>query len=178
MSKQDILLRDNVLKCIETALNNATGDLYDVYSAIRALPAVTPAVKVKPLVWTQVASSVYDAPAGGYRIFHHGPDGAVGPCNIYGPDGFFALRSNLEAAKAAAQADYEAHILSAVDVTPAPTLAEALDVLPLEGERANVQRVEHCWPEKCWIVRWGPFASEKQAEAMLCALRRIAEGQA
>lgn len=65
-----------------------------------------------------------------------------------------------------------------IGAKPAPTLAEALDVLPQEGERANVQRVEHCWPEKCWVVRWGPFASEKQAEAMLLALRRIAEGRA
>lgn len=89
----------------------------------------SPTVKVKPLVWTQVASSVYDAPAGGYRIFHHGPDGAVGSCNIHGPTAFFAMRSNLEAAKAAAQADYEARIRSQVDVTPAPTMAEAAKVL-------------------------------------------------
>lgn len=45
----DYIDRDAALASIDAALNNATGDLYDAYVAIRALPAVT--VGVKPLVW-------------------------------------------------------------------------------------------------------------------------------
>ena len=43
----DLIKRDDALAAIDTALNNATGDLFDCHAAIHALPAMT--VGVKPL---------------------------------------------------------------------------------------------------------------------------------
>lgn len=42
MSDQDLIRRGEALKSISTALNCATGDLYDAYSDISAIPAVQP----------------------------------------------------------------------------------------------------------------------------------------
>ena len=39
----DLIKRDDALAAIDTALNNATGDLFDCHAAIRALPAIDPA---------------------------------------------------------------------------------------------------------------------------------------
>ena len=39
----DLIKRDAALAAIDTALNNATGDLFDCHAAIRALPAIDPA---------------------------------------------------------------------------------------------------------------------------------------
>ena len=84
-------------------------------------------------------------------------------------------------------ANYRDRILA--DLTPTPVdasptrnsgdkVAEAVrvlgDTLLLDGERTNVQRAEHCWNERCWIVRWGPFASNTQANRALAALRTLA----
>lgn len=40
----DLIDRDAALASIAAALNNATGDLYDAYAAIRSLPSVDPVV--------------------------------------------------------------------------------------------------------------------------------------
>ena len=111
------------LASIEKALNNATGDLYDAYAAISAIPAR--GVGVKSLVWKP------DAMKGSY------PDRlrAVMPCgsgdySVAGSrkqdkwqwfrNGYFVEGHQLhapmplETAKAAAQADYEARIRAAI----------------------------------------------------------------
>lgn len=46
----DLIDRDAALGSIERALNNATGDLYDAYAALRALPAATAADHCRALL--------------------------------------------------------------------------------------------------------------------------------
>ena len=91
----------------------------DVEAAIAALPAVQPAVKVgvKALTWVdrQGDGLVFDTveqamPGRSYTVLK------TQDCWNFWADEF----DTLEAAKAAAQADYEARILAALEVQPAP----------------------------------------------------------
>lgn len=109
----------------------------DVAAALRALPAVAPAVKVKPLVWdrdgrklrfddTMHMSKSYDWDTyeclrqegygldSGYIIWPEGVGATV--WNVYGTyDGLYIQGlADETAAKAAAQADYAARILAAL----------------------------------------------------------------
>lgn len=139
----DLISRDAAL----AALN--WGDIYgdNAQAAIRALPAVQPVVK--PLVWEQFGSSyrakaplfghirIEDYASGKWAILWSAP----GICDTFTPGGF----DDPEAAKAAAQADYEHRILSALDFTPmdasairAQALREAAQVLNDEIEIARI----------------------------------------
>lgn len=94
-------------------------------TAIAALPAVT--VGVKLLVWEgprklDEGGIAYDAhtTCGHYIATDAG-------WFLVGQSGWFVAKS-LDAAKAAAQADYEARILAALDLTPAPDLSDPVTV--------------------------------------------------
>jgi hypothetical protein len=122
----DLIKRDDALDAIDTALNNATGDLFDCHAAIRALPAVT--VGMQPLVWEK------DSLKGSYptRFLAKMPCKS-GDYSVAGSErknlwqwfrnGYFVDGQRLHepmplrAAKAAAQADYEARILAALTPT-------------------------------------------------------------
>lgn len=63
-----------------------------------------------------------------------------------------------------------------VDLVAVRAMMEGVhDVMARDESDAKVQRVEHCWPEQCWIVRLGPFASEKKADAALKAIAAARE---
>lgn len=74
-------------------------------------------IKVKPLEWRQFTDDAWVAPTeiGRYRIYWYGGNDW---CSFLesGNGAFNAASASLEAAKAAAQADYEARILSALDL--------------------------------------------------------------
>jgi uncharacterized coiled-coil protein SlyX len=96
---------------------------------LEAQPAVQPLVKVKPLVWV-------DNPDLGGGGFLGGSDANIGPLYHAMQDGwslhrgmFWRKAESLDAAKAAAQADYAARILAALDVQPAPEVAALVEAL-------------------------------------------------
>ena len=119
--------------------------------AVKALTAVAPGVRVKPLAWdadgrklhmdqTMAFSKSYDWD--GWDCFRQEGYG-LGASYIIWPDSIGSVRWNLygtidglvitdlngeDAAKAAAQADYEARILAALD-TPAPAMGELVEAL-------------------------------------------------
>lgn len=76
----------------------------------RAIPAA-PIVKVKALVWKRKPLALFEMAGreGEYCAFDDGTLCAYGSPTLHG---------SLSAAKAAAQADYEARILAALEVTP------------------------------------------------------------
>lgn len=126
----DMISRDAVLSALNGFLSDPTGR--SVFAAIRALPAqpAAPAVKVMPLVWDSHPDAKHDpscdehygggqnnmAGVNEYAIYPH-------PCAL----GVFVLDvmgnrcdedfATVDAAKGAAQADYEARIMSAFEVT-------------------------------------------------------------
>lgn len=110
MTDDDLIRRGDVLREI------ASEGLHILDAAIRSLPAR--GVGVKPLVWTETTSGTSRFPA-----WKSDAGLLVDSLN----SGQFTYRGQgyptLDAAKAAAQADYEARILAALE--PAPTAAEA-----------------------------------------------------
>ena len=89
------------------------------------------AALVKPLVWEDKA---YKYPAGDEYINPVAGDYRISDDRVFGMGGFFVVRCELdrmgpfpteEAAKAAAQADYEARTLSALTVIDAKALVKA-----------------------------------------------------
>jgi hypothetical protein len=125
----------------------------DAVARIYDLPAVQPGVK--PLVWENVVAECtrQKAPAlgGHYSVvqFDAGTDEAHYATNIdlgglafvfiLEPDLKFGGRRpkrfpTLEAAKAAAQADYEARILAALEVQPAPDVAGLVEAAKRSAE--------------------------------------------
>lgn len=104
-----------------------TIQLGEATEAIRALPAITPGVRVRKLEWVDFYDRGAKAQAwneanymiqrwsdGRYEISASYPGYST---FIEGTDRFYPT---IEAAKAAAQADYEARILAALDLTPQP----------------------------------------------------------
>lgn len=94
-------------------------------SAIAALPAVAssqPAdlaqVKVKPLVWISTGENRYSAKSEDYKVVTDGKCWAFCPEDWPPFAGYPYLTA--DAAKAAAQADYEARILAAIEPQPDP----------------------------------------------------------
>lgn len=150
------------------ALKSATGfdEDHPAVGAIRALPAVTPAVKVKPLVWRDDGTNGHETDhAFGFYEVYPSPEG-----DMLSRDGVDSgVYSSIEAAKAAAQSDYEARIMSALDVMPAPTLAEAAKVLlaACDARSPNQQTMFQAADDNG--IGFLAFSA---------ALRRIAEGQA
>lgn len=100
---------------------------------------MTTDIKVKALEWEHGAA---DAAGGIYEIARYGRYWAV-----YLNNNLVAEPENEEAAKAAAQADYEARILSAIDITPEPASAAQ-------------------WPIKLDIVSSAQFTARVQSDAL------------
>lgn len=123
MSDNDLIRRGDALKALDWR------DIYgrNAQAAINAIPAVQPTVK--PLEWCEnpdigeggllgggVTNATYHAMSDGWA-FHRSM--------------FWRKVSTLEAAKAAAQADYEARILSVLDMQPtvSPDVAALVEAL-------------------------------------------------
>ncbi len=93
-------------------------DKYDYVEGVKYwiddVPAVTPAVKVKPLVWRDDGTNGHETDhAFGFYEVYPSPEG-----DMLSRDGVDSgVYSSIEAAKAAAQADYEARIMSALDAS-------------------------------------------------------------
>jgi hypothetical protein len=90
----------------------------------RALRSATPMPGVKALEWDRVSSKIWDARALGglYRVKQ--ADDETWTAFKYG-DTFRADRPTADEAKAAAQADFEARIISALSAHPAREISEA-----------------------------------------------------
>ena len=159
--------------------------------AIAHVPATDAPVRVKPLVWVDADDD--DALA---RAESMGQEYSVG----YDCGAWFAYSETwcgdvaaglptVDAAKAAAQADYEARILAALE--PAPDLAElveALEACVASLERADTaERVcccgdsmdAHSDPMNCGHspVDMGDYYAGKAREAARAALAKIKEPQ-
>ena len=88
--------------------------------AMNAAQLAATAVKVKPLVWREGENSVFLHGAGGGNSYTIMPT-MRGGFRVYGVPGNSdgaAEKSTVESAKAAAQADYEARILAAIEAVP------------------------------------------------------------
>ena len=124
------------------------------------------AFKVKPLVWRELAGGNATAPFpllgtifvaksdGGFRVMWSLP----GRGDTFTPGRW----ATLEAAKAAAQADYEARIMSAIDVQPDPrdeVIARLVEAL--EGYKSRANRV--------------PFDLAMSSDAALAAAKAVTE---
>lgn len=116
----DLISREDVLKI---ALEYTWGGAKVLRQRISALPAVQP--RVKPLVWETFGKECLRAETvlGRYEVmwgFHNGQTSLDVPA----PRRTHTWHSTLEAAKAAAQADYESRILSALEPAVQPDAAE------------------------------------------------------
>ena len=99
-------------------------------TAIAALPAVT--VGVRPLVWVDfdgLGSYRAETPFGpeGFDRMTYS-NGDFAGYMIWSEDVDQVLHPTVEAAKAAAQADYNERILAALDMTPSPDLSDPVTV--------------------------------------------------
>lgn len=180
---------EDVMEGQEQAYRAVEDLLLSLADGPSALPAVTPAVKVKPLVWDfhpvnpQTGFLPYDiAPGigGSYLIEHCRGNG--GEFDMWLPNQVNGTRFDTrEAAKAAAQADYEARVLSALDVTPAPSLAEALE---LPEVKALVEAVDGLIGVLNKHETKGPLPDEAlmfcwlAAQEVRAVRRKMAEAQA
>jgi len=114
MSDNDLIRRGDALQILDD-LSQVDGCFGDAHEAIAALPAVT--VGVRPLVWRDDGTNGHETDhAFGFYEVYPSPEG-----DMLSRDGVDSgVFPTLEAAKAAAQADYEARILAALDLRPAP----------------------------------------------------------
>ena len=136
-------LRDTLADIIGAApMSSIHSALSEYRKAIRALPAVD--VGVKPLEWFEVEKYRYGGKytSEGYTIRY--------------VEGFFILDfagygkaawrfPTIEAAKAAAQADYAARIRSALTVTPAP------DVVEIDLRAVSMEEIEKAAGQSPWV---------------------------
>lgn len=126
MSDNDLIRRGDALKTADEELRRygfsaPEGRRYDMRDAIAALPAVT--VGVRPLVWVEGVSTYPYAMGGRVRYqLGHGDDGWTVHIGIAGKP-IAGPFETAEAAKAAAQADFDAAIRGEVILTPAPDAA-------------------------------------------------------
>ena len=136
MPDNDLIRRGDALECFMGL--DRIGDIMD---AIAALPAVT--VGVRPLVWVEGMESgrkVWDALD--YQIIAYPEEYFFLLVGVLSDSAVRVASSypTLEAAKAAAQADYEARILATLDLTPAPDAAairEAAEASPNHAYRVG-----------------------------------------
>jgi hypothetical protein len=125
--EDDLIRRGDVVRVITHCEDHDLGGGW-MLTDIAALPAAKPVVKVKPLVWEHLRNS-YRAPAplfGHIRVESYSTDYWTVHWSVPGYTDLLIQGSfdTPEAAKAAAQADYEARILAALDVQPAPDVAQ------------------------------------------------------
>lgn len=135
----DLIRRGDAKQCCTDELRNTmqllsnppqSSAAWDARNAINAIPAVQPTVK--PLVWRDDGTNGHETDhAFGFYEVYPSPEG-----DMLSRDGVDSgVFPTLEAAKAAAQADYEARILSALDMQPTVSpelLATTHDVAALE----------------------------------------------
>jgi hypothetical protein len=130
----------------------------DVHQAIAALPAVQPVVTVKPLVWDDFEGRAAKAQAwkrANYLITwwkSRGQFEVVASYPGYQGEAIGAgFYPTIEAAKAAAQADYAARILAALDVQPAPVdpkVAALVDAA--KGVKAIIEGIQGAMEHGTW----------------------------
>jgi len=137
MSKDDLVRRGDALKALCEKHPRSLGAI----ATIAALPAVT--VGVKPLVWRSNGKGriCADTPFGLYEIEH----GRYGMRLLHSGSFMQDDLQGIDAAKAAAQADYEARILAALEPVAAPDPA-AIREAALHVENAKRLR-RYDWQE-------------------------------
>lgn len=134
---------------------------------------------VKPLVWTEEIKGrfVGEPPNGigqlAFWVFDELPKGYFRPS----PQGK-QYHPNLESAKAAAQADYEARILAAL--TPSPEAQEQLKVMR-EALEPFAQAIVHIYPELDdeYRPRWAEFFTAgdfRRADRAIASVTAAQEG--
>ena len=170
----------------ETQQHKGTGNSYfndglKATSMFGSQPAQPVAVKVKPLVWFEV----YRARVGG----KYTADGYT----IMWIEGVWLLSfagesrsawrfTDLDAAKAAAQADYEARIMAALDVQPL-TVQDAARLPEIVALIDAVNGLMEVFPDPCWHDHHGKcqehfIEDDCSVAKTIAALRAIAEGRA
>lgn len=116
MSDNDLIRRGDALEAAWEAdsLELSTHGAKKIEARINTIPAVQPTVK--PLVWRSNGKGrvCADTPFGLYEVEH----GRYGMRLLHGGSFMQDDLQGIEAAKAAAQADYEARILSVLDMQP------------------------------------------------------------
>lgn len=116
-----------------------------IASAIRADLAAVPAqVRVKPLVWGTFGKECFRAETvlGHYEVmwgFHNGQTSL----DIPAPRRSHVWHPSVEAAKTAAQADYEARLLSALEPQPAPDALHRLIAEAVESAAETAAQFVH-----------------------------------
>ena len=106
-------------------------------------------VKAKPLKWVESPRHGKRVHAAmDYETIEHYPSGAAQYCVLYRglPRGFANDYPTLEAAKAAAQADYEKRVLACLEDTPTDPW-QPIETAPKDGYFFEAWHVIH----KCWV---------------------------
>jgi hypothetical protein len=124
---------------------------------LAALTEGTPGVKVKPLVWEAITENVHETI--GFNSVYQvriGTDGVVRWQERYMGD--WQSVDTIEAAKAAAQADYESRTLAALDLTPQPApdvarLVEAAKAYVDAHDKAQFMRSADYHNDDCSCLR-------------------------
>ena len=156
MSDDDLIRRGDARRVMLAYASSYSAE--EAETAIAALPAVTPGVRVKPLAWENFDAWTYWAKSevGTYRVKERNGvwkatlDDDTGALLIYEYTTDGLTPDDFQAAQLAAQADYEARILSALDLTPQPApdvwmLVDALEAIleicvePAETNDKNVR---------------------------------------
>lgn len=134
MSDDDLIRRGDALAACEPRGYDHAHHMQakaDCVAAITALPAVTP--RVKPLVWECLAPRVIEAPGFNCRYqIRLATDGSIRWQGRY--MGSWEDADSVDAAKAAAQADYEARIFAALDMQPAPDMERLIKDAERRGQ--------------------------------------------
>lgn len=195
MSDDDLIRRGDALKLMQLAIDvygqNMRGaadkkekrdwqsmliSAVDIRYAIRALPAVQPTVK--PLVWDDFAGRGAKAQAWNQAnyLIQKWSDGrweisASYPGHSNCADGIARFHPTIEAAKAAAQADYEARIRSALTAQPSPDVAALVSMT-----HSLIAMVQHAiGPGRDVFIE--PDTGRKLSDAR-AALARVKGGEA
>lgn len=157
MSDDDMIRRGDAILAVTAADKECLG-ANGAREFIRALPAVQ--VVVKPLEWVEIRSGQYfEARVIGilYSV-RLGSDGVVRW--QAGHMGTWHEAPTIEAAKAAAQADYEARIRSAMTNQPSPDVAALT-----EAEIAQIEAGGKRWHgEAVQSYRWEPYKPDGQRQ--------------
>ena len=147
MTDQDLIRRELVASAIQFHVTD-DDDRYTVSRAIGALPAVQPVAKVRALEWTERSDGLQwygHSPKGlhlSYTVLPEVREDPEGPWVSF-LDDLWRKFPSIESAKSAAQADYEARIMSALDMQAAPDLtANAALAAQLAEACARADRYE------------------------------------
>jgi hypothetical protein len=159
-------------------------------AALAAAPKAD-GVRVKALEWSDQGSTLIAQTAfGGYQIDRF-PNNGFGPFHILHGDSFLSHADTLEAAKAAAQADYEARILSAIEAAPKAEqeplkpigrmclgCGSSWDDKRLAQEKAKNPKLLSCCPERNMVdVYDSPVSTDevkRLREALMVATANLA----